>query len=105
MSLARRTPLRRKGKKTLAWDSTRRKLKPLFEAASITRCEVCGTDDGLGFAHSLPRRDIKTKEDMEEVALLCFPDHGAIDDKGHEFQFDTIRYIIANRETPVAPIS
>lgn len=97
--------MKRIGKKTKAWDSVRRRLKIVFEAASITRCEVCGTDNGLGFAHSLPRRNIRTKEAMEEVALLCFIDHDRIDSSGHIKQYTKIREIIAARETPVAPLS
>lgn len=101
----KRSQINRRGPKTLVWAETRRKLKIVFEAAGIIRCEKCGDVFALGFAHSLPRADIKTKEDMEECALLCSTHHQSIDDKGHEYQFDQIRHIIANREVAVAPLS
>lgn len=97
--------MKRTGKKTLAWESTRRKLVRAFANAGIIRCELCGTDFGLGFAHSLPRRCIVTKEQMEEVALLCTEHHRAADSQGHAHQLGTIRTIIARREIPVQPLS
>lgn len=103
-SLTRRTPMKRAGKKTLAWETTRRKLKVRFERAGITRCEWpegCGREWPLSFSHTKPRRDITTQAELEAVALLCTFHHHAADCHGHEHQFKTITAIIANRETPV----
>ena len=95
----KRSPLRRKGKRGLAWDRTRAKLKVRFERAGLTRCEVCGTDNALGFADSKPRRMITTQAEMEEVALLCNADHHEADSHGHENQENVIKFIISKRET------
>lgn len=94
----KRSRLRRKGKRGLAWDRTRAKLKVRFERAGLTRCEVCGTDNALGFSHSKPRRMIATQADLEEVALLCNADHHEADSHGHERQEQIIKYIISKRE-------
>lgn len=61
----------------------------------ITRCEVCGTDNYLSFAHRLKRRDITTDEELRTVALLCITDHERIEYGGN--MFDDINEIINRR--------
>lgn len=63
------------GKRTKLWNKYRAELKKEFAARGIVRCEICGTDFGLSFAHSKKRKDIYTEQDWKECALLCIPDH------------------------------
>lgn len=85
------------GKKTDKWNRTRAKLKRIFEAAGITRCEMCFGTFALGFAHSKKRRFIQTDEDWEEVALLCQPCHEKIEHSGHDNMLAAVREIIRRR--------
>lgn len=78
----KRTPLKRLGKKGLAWEKIRRDLKARFQRAGITTCELqwpaCWNDNGLGFAHAKKRRNLKAGE-LSVVALLCNGCHEAIE--------------------------
>lgn len=78
----RRSPMKRRGKKTKAWDSKRAELKIEFEAIGITTCELryenCANDDFLGFAHAAKRRKLKS-EDLGHVILACNPCHDKIE--------------------------
>lgn len=91
----------KRGKKTREWEKVRAKLKTAFEEAGITRCEIgctgCWRDDGLGFAHSLKRRDIKTMEQMLECALACNACHDVIEAMPHARMADVVRSVIARR--------
>lgn len=97
----RKKPMKKRGKKTLAWETTRRKLKVAFEAAGITRCERCWSSFGLSFAHSLPRRFITTQAELEEVILACATCHQTIDLGSKERQHAMVLDTISKRETPV----
>lgn len=99
--IVRKVPMKRVGKRTIAWTKARAKLKVAFAAAGITRCEVCGSSFALGFAHSLPRRFVTCDLDMFEVALLCSEHHAQCDDHGHAHQLLTVKNIIANRPNPI----
>jgi hypothetical protein len=78
----KRTPLRRAGVKTRAWETTRRKLKPRFERAGITSCEFgfegCWRRNGLSFAHGDKRRYLDQGE-LEVAALACIPCHNKLE--------------------------
>lgn len=56
-----------------------KKLKELYQKIGITRCELCGTDQWLSFAHRHLRHDYRGKELDEGLAsynqtlLLCVP--------------------------------
>ena len=89
--------IKRVGKKTALWEKTRRELKREFEAQGIVRCEVCGIDSGLSFAHSRKRRFISTTAELKEVALLCLVHHAQIERLSHEEMFEKVNEIIANR--------
>ena len=93
----RRAALKRAGRKARRWAKVRRELKAEFEARGITRCEVCGADDRLGFAHSRKRRNITTDEEMREVALLCNTHHDELELQGEEKMRPQIQAIIRRR--------
>ena len=57
-------------RKVKDWNNARRKIKAYFQSINVTRCEICGSDFGLSFAHSRKRRNISGDE-LFEVALLC----------------------------------
>jgi len=72
-----------------AWNKIRAKLKKEFQEKGITRCEMCGSDNFLSFAHRKKRggyynRDRKEEEkqlgDFNEVLLLCIQCHEKIED-------------------------
>ena len=79
------------------WPSTRAKIKKIFENNNITCCEKCGNRSFLTFAHSKKRADIKTQQDMEQVALLCQECHHFIEYLGHQEMYDAILKIINSR--------
>lgn len=61
-----------------------RKLKQIFQEKDITRCEMCGSDFGLSFAHRYKRRWFlgKSEEllwDFNLVLLLCIQCHSGIE--------------------------
>ncbi len=61
----------------------RRNLKPKFEKAGITTCELrihpgCMRDNWLGFAHKRKRRNLGPGE-LSEVIIACNPCHDAIE--------------------------
>lgn len=100
----KRLPAR--GKKMTEWDRIRiEELKPAFEAAGITTCELCYPgcfrDNHLGFAHSLKRRNIQTPAQMKEVILACNPCHDVIEGMGEEEMNKVVLKVISNRKTPV----
>lgn len=91
---------RPKGGKTAQWDAARAKIKRKFEAAGITRCEVCGSDQFLGFAHRKKRRFIpKDDPELFVVALLCVTHHDKIEHGGN--MFEEITNIIEKRGNSV----
>lgn len=71
--------MRRFGKKGQAWNRVRTKVKKKFFDSGITRCEMCGTDNFLSFAHRLKRRFITNDEELATVALLCIPCHEKVE--------------------------
>lgn len=70
--------------KTAVWTAHRRKLKPRFMAAGITRCELrypgCWHDNALGFAHAKKRRNLSPAEETV-VILACTNCHQLIEHK------------------------
>lgn len=90
-----------KGKKTIAWEEARAKLKQQFLGMGVTHCELpyphsCWHYDGLSFAHSKKRRNIKGSELME-VALLCPVAHSMVERLPEKEMHDIIMEIIRNR--------
>ncbi|MBX3288328.1 MAG: hypothetical protein KF855_03190 [Acidobacteria bacterium] len=79
------------------WKSLLPKLKKKFEAAGITRCEVCRGAFALGFAHRYKRRFITTMEELETVALLCVGCHEQVEHSGRENMYERITEIIERR--------
>lgn len=87
----------KRGKKSLAWDRTRAKLKRQFFEMNIVRCEKCGSGFNLSFAHRLKRRFITDEAELMTVALLCVPCHTGIEHSGHERMYKAITALINNR--------
>ena len=57
-------------------------LKKYFYDNDITRCEMCGSDQWLTFAHRKKRRHYQTVEELSdpnEVLLLCICCHQRIE--------------------------
>lgn len=95
--LTRRQPMKRGGKRIEQWDRIRAVLKKQFLAASITRCEMCGSDYALGFAHRFPRR-MCDEQELHIVALVCnYPCHKIIDGSGHANMKNMVEGLIAKR--------
>lgn len=71
------------GRRTKANLEANRRLKKLFIEKGITRCEVCGADNFLSFAHRHKRDwysgDVEKLSDWEQVLLLCIPCHEKIE--------------------------
>jgi hypothetical protein len=84
------------GKKVKQWDAIRAKLKVAFAKAGIIRCEVCGIDNYLGFAHRFKRSKC-SYEELHIVALLCNRDHDIFEAMSHEAMFKEIDSIINRR--------
>ena len=63
-----------------SWDKERKKLKKIYEAKDITRCENCGTDQFLSFAHRYKKNDPRCEDTFVGTLLLCVPCH-------HEYDF------------------
>lgn len=88
MTLSRKTPMKRGGKKTLAWEQAKRELKPRFQRAGITTCELhlkgCWHDNGLTFAHRVKRRFITTPEELRTVCVACLSCHQTIEKMSHD---------------------
>lgn len=87
--------------KSKDWERARRILKQEFARAGIQRCEQCGTDNFLSFAHSKKRRFIQSDEDLFDVALLCIPCHEKIEYRGHEYMYNEVRRICDSRITQI----
>lgn len=77
-----RKPLPKTGKRTQQWEKVRRNLKPKFERAGITSCELrwpgCWKDNALGFAHAKHRRNLGPGE-LSIVILVCNICHDLLD--------------------------
>jgi hypothetical protein len=91
--------------KKTPWDSVRAKLKVRFERAGITRCEICGADNFLGFAHCVKRRKLRadaevgSPEHIETVVLLCNePCHLRIERMQPEEMSTAVMALIAKRK-------
>lgn len=70
------------------WDKIRKSLKKEFEEKGITRCENCGTESFLSFAHRKKRREYYNRDQKEEerqlgefneCLLLCIKCHEEIE--------------------------
>lgn len=74
--------MKRAGKRTLAWENVRAKLKVKMLTLGITTCELqftgCWRDNALGFAHAKKRRNLKPHE-LSEAILVCNPCHDQIE--------------------------
>jgi len=100
----KRSPLKRLGKKGLAWEKVRRELKVKFQRAGITACEIrghgCWYDNGLGFAHAKKRRNLGPGE-LSVVALACCVCHDRIEILPEQEMAEIVMRIIDSRKAPV----
>lgn len=85
------------GKKGKANQKNNRELKKIFTELNIDFCEVCGTRDGLTYAHSKKRRFITDDQSMKEVALLCLRHHIEIEALSHAEMYQKVTEIIERR--------
>lgn len=97
-----RKPINRVGKKTTEWSSARQDVIDFFRDINIpwtceAKLEGCTGELYLTLAHSKKRRDIKTPEELREVALLCSTCHGIVDAWKKENTEFFIKRIIQNR--------
>ncbi len=84
------------GPRTKQWVRIRNELKKRFAAVDLTRCEVCGSRFGLGFAHRKRRRYCDEAE-LHICALACSTCHDDIDGHGPDHMYETVNNIIYNR--------
>lgn len=100
----KRTPLKRLGKKGHEWEKVRRQIKPKFERAGITTCELelpgCWFDNGLTFAHAKKRRNLGPGE-LSVVALACCHCHDHIEAMPESEMGRIVMETIAKRSNPV----
>jgi hypothetical protein len=87
--------------KTREWQDAKRVLKPAFEKAGITFCELrldksCWGSVGLSWAHSKKRADIEDDE-LYEVVVACAYCHTIIEGMPKEKMTKLVRGIIAKR--------
>lgn len=102
LSLSSKTPMRRDGRRTKAWEAARRKLKCQFVSMGIDTCELqfpgCAYDNELGFAHRYKRRFITTEEELHVVILACSRCHDVIELQGHAMMKKIVDSVIAKRD-------
>lgn len=94
--------MNRAGKRTLAWENERAKLKVRFLQWGITSCELrypgtCWGDACLGFAHAKKRRFLKPHE-LGHVILACNPCHDVLESLGAELMKAEVDATIENRK-------
>jgi hypothetical protein len=87
--------------KSAVWKNIVAKIKPRFEGAGITRCElhykdICCGNNFLGFAHAKKRRNLSADE-FEVVFLACTPCHNKIERKKEPEMTLKVLQVIANR--------
>lgn len=91
--------------KTATWESIRRRLKPRFQAAGLTRCELllpgCWHDNALGFAHAKKRRHLSPAE-FGVVILACTTCHQQIE--FHKDMENIVLTTIAKRRVQPKPL-
>jgi hypothetical protein len=96
------------GNKTREWQQAKRVLKPAFEDAGITECELrldanCWRNNGLSWAHSKKRGDIRGGE-LYEVVVGCAYCHTMIEGMPKDKMTKLVREVIAKRtRQPVLP--
>lgn len=94
--LARRTPMKRRGKRVDQWVRIRKELNQQFLEAGITFCEMCSSTFALGHAHRYPRRYCDENE-LRITAFVCCECHRIIDGAGHENMKNMVEGLIAKR--------
>lgn len=91
----------KRGKKSIAWDRLRAKLKIEFAAMGLTFCESCGSNWNLRFCHRLKRRFITTESELRTVALLCEKCDTELEYSGHTNLYEKITAIIDRRDEQI----
>lgn len=97
----KRSPMKRSGKKTKAWDRVRSKLKVEFQAKNITTCEVmfegCTGGYNVSFAHARKRTKLREGE-IRDCCIACQSCHRHLDeDLSHDDMYSTVMGIIERR--------
>ena len=94
--------MKRRGKRTIAWEKEREKLKVKFLSWGITSCELrypgtCWGDSALGFAHAKKRRFLKPHE-LGHVILACNPCHDILESLGADLMKAEVDATISARK-------
>lgn len=91
-----------------SWAAAKKEIKKRFSEARIYRCELryegCTDTLFLTYAHSLRRRRIETKEQMEQVILACQPDHARLDAQKEQETYAEVLKVINRRPIKVKSI-
>lgn len=82
--------------RTKEWEAAKKKLKKIYLEKEITRCEICGLDNFLGFAHDKKRIEYYGTDNLgkfEHTLLLCNECHKRIeyDRKLTKYYFNLLR--------------
>lgn len=105
LATPKRQQLPQIGKKGREWQAIWRRLKPRFERAGITRCEVrgekCQGSQYLTPAHSLKRRNCVTAALLSEVVIACVNCHAEIEILKEADMCAKVRAIIDARPNPI----
>lgn len=93
------------GRRTKEWRAAWRELKPRFERAGITRCEIrgpgCLGTQFLTPMHSLKRRNANTPELLREICIACVACHSAVELLHEPQMASLVRGVIAGREVSI----
>lgn len=96
-----------RGKKTKAWEGTRKDLKKAFQRIGITTCEArlpgCWRGTALSFGH-LDKRRFLSDEDLKVVCLLCQPCHNVYERMPRAEMRAKLQAIIDSREVPAGSL-
>jgi len=100
--MMQRSPLPKRGKRTLQWEKERAKLKVKFLSWGITSCELrypgtCWGDNALGFAHAKKRRFLKPHE-LGIVVLCCNPCHDILESLPADLMETEVMAMISQRK-------
>jgi len=94
--------MKRRGKRTIAWETERAKLKVKFFNWGITSCELrypgtCWGDNALGFAHA-KKRYLLPPAELGIVVLCCNPCHDILESLGHALMQAEVESVIQARK-------
>ncbi|HUD75274.1 MAG TPA: hypothetical protein VMQ76_09405 [Terracidiphilus sp.] len=101
--MKRKTPMKRRGKRTILREKMNAKVNILWEQLGINSCEIrlqnCMGRFGLSHAHSRKSRDLRTESDWMECAAACSWCHHILDfEMSHDQMYKAVTDAIARRQ-------